>query len=53
MTDDEVFFIPNKGFAKGNIIMRRRCQDYDFKLTQESKKLVNWFIDYRLRDAKQ
>lgn len=33
MKDDEIFFIQCKGYFKGNIIRKKRCQDYNFQLT--------------------
>jgi hypothetical protein len=34
--EDEYFFLPNHGFAKGNIYMNKRCQDFNKRLTPEA-----------------
>ena len=37
LEEGEIFFTPNRGYSKVTIIMKELCQDYDFKLTQQSK----------------
>ncbi len=32
MRDDEIFFTPSQGFAKGHLIMRKKCLDYNGRL---------------------
>lgn len=29
MTEEEIFFTPSQGFAKGHLILKRKCLEYD------------------------
>lgn len=33
MGENEIFFLPQRGFAKGHLIMKKKCQDHDGNLT--------------------
>jgi hypothetical protein len=47
LADDEVLFMPNRGIARGYIIIKRRCQDENFKLTESSYQLIARFTEIR------
>jgi hypothetical protein len=41
---DEIFYIPSKEKLNGAIIMKKRCQDYRFKLTPSTESLISKFL---------
>jgi hypothetical protein len=51
MQKGEIFFQPNRGFSKGNIVVRQRVQDYNFKLTEQTKQLIHKFVTLRLQGS--
>ena len=52
MKEDEILFIPNRVMANGIIVMKKRCQDYRFKLTKATEELIEKFSEVRFKDQK-
>jgi hypothetical protein len=51
MEKDEILFIPSNGaLSYGAIIMRKRCQDYRFKLTSSTEALIDKFLALKFKD---
>jgi hypothetical protein len=50
MDKDEILFIPSNGIiSNGAIIMRKRCQDYNFKLTPSAEALIDKFLALKFK----
>lgn len=47
MKEDEAFMIPHSVTSHGSLIMRRSCQNFQFKLTEEFQSLIYKFLTIR------
>jgi hypothetical protein len=45
--------IPKKGMTVINVVLRKRIQDYNFKLTEEAKEMIKNLIEVRLGEKRQ